>query len=89
MDVVGLSHEQLGAEAYYFVIINTAMKCLTLNGLQKSLMDGRATFKHSNKKTRANYIWQPCSNIDNLASVMKNYIISCAKQLAIKITVMH
>ena len=35
MDVlVGYPHKQLGAEAYYYVMINAPMICLTLNRLQ-------------------------------------------------------
>ena len=35
MDVVGYPHKELGAEAYYYVMINAPMECLTLNKLQK------------------------------------------------------
>ena len=39
MDEVRLPHKQLGAEVYYYVMINASIKCLILNRLQKS--DGR------------------------------------------------
>ena len=36
MNVLGKSHKQLGAEVYYYFMINASMTCLTLNGQQKS-----------------------------------------------------
>ena len=42
MDVVEYPHKELGAEAYYDVMINSPMTCFTLNRLQ-SLMVGCET----------------------------------------------
>ena len=39
MDVVGYPHKQLGAESYYYVMINAPMTCLIFNRLQNT--DGR------------------------------------------------
>ena len=49
MDEVGKSHKQLGEEAYYWVMINAHITCLTLNILQKS--DGR-TWKQTFEQTK-------------------------------------
>ena len=42
-----ITHQELGAEANNYVMINALMTCLTLNRLQKS--DGQTRNKHSNK----------------------------------------
>ena len=48
MNIVGKPHKQLGAESYYYVMINSPIPCLTFNRLC-SLMVGCEN-KQSNKK---------------------------------------
>ena len=45
MDVVGHAHKQLGAEVYFYVMINAPVTC-------KSLLVGGRENKHSNKKNK-------------------------------------
>ena len=46
MDSVGKPHKQLGAEAYYSVIINAPMTCLTSKETVKSLMVERKNVRY-------------------------------------------
>ena len=45
MNVVGLPHKQLGAEAYCYVMNYAPMACLTITETVKSLIDGRKNNK--------------------------------------------
>ena len=51
MDEVGKPQKQLGAEAYYYFMINAPMTCLTLKETVKSLMVGcKTTIKNKTMK---------------------------------------